>query len=203
MSDFYKKVEETISNMHGWCSNEKARAMAKVILDTKPEVSVEIGVWGGKSLMVLALAHCKSDYGHCYGIDPWTAKAALEGVEHPDNLKWWGDAPYEAVYRDCLQKLLDANVTHRCSVFRTTSRLASSLFVDVDFLHIDGNHTEESSVSDAFVWMPKMRKGGHIFFDDVDWTEGETLTTRRAVGIVAESCDKVGEVGNCAIFRKR
>jgi methyltransferase family protein len=199
--ELLKRIYDTIDAMHGWCSAEKARAMARIVVETRPEVSIEIGVWGGKSLMVMALAHCHIDHGHCWGIDPWTAEAALEGVEHPDNREWWSKAPYEVVYRDCLRKLIDADVTHRCSIIRDTSEKASRLFVDVDLLHIDGNHTEESSVLDVFTWLPKMKTGGHIFFDDVDWTEGENVTTRRAVGMVEERCDRVLEIGNCVLFR--
>lgn len=201
-----RKLEEAIKTivptMQGWCSIPKAVAMAELIVENKPLVSVEIGVFGGSSLMASALAHNHTKIGHVFGIDPWSASEATKGMQDPVNVKWWGSVNFEAIYRGCLAALLDHELTHCCTLFRTTNERAIGLFDAIDILHIDGNHTEESSVLDVFLYLPKVRSGGHVWFDDVDWTEGENPTTRRALGFVGEKCERVLEIGNCALFRK-
>src|ERR1700730_11515979 len=55
----------------GWCSEEKALNFVDLILTAKPKVCVEIGVFGGASLIptAFALKHLKE--GIVIGIDPW------------------------------------------------------------------------------------------------------------------------------------
>lgn len=45
-----------VKNIEGWCSQEKMIKMVSLILATKPERVVEIGVFYGKSLICQALA---------------------------------------------------------------------------------------------------------------------------------------------------
>lgn len=175
--------------MQGWCSREKAQAMAELVLQIKPEVSVEIGVWGGRSLLALAIAHTQLEHGHVYGIDPWTKDAALEDVQEKENLDWWAAQNYDAIYEGCLRSMLNHAPVGRWTIYRATSQKAAGIFDAIDFLHIDGNHSEKSSTGDVMAYLPKLVPGGYLLFDDVDW-----FTTKKAVSLVEERCEKVRAV---------
>jgi hypothetical protein len=65
--------------------------MAALIRREKPSVVVEIGVFGGRSLVPQALALRENKQGVVYGIDPYTAAAATEGefTSDPGGKGYW------------------------------------------------------------------------------------------------------------------
>ena len=84
---------------------------------------------------------------------------------------------------------------------KTTSAKAVEEFEDesIDILHIDGNHTEDSAYFDAVHWLPKVKQGGYIWFDDVNWS-----TTNKAVRYMKDYCTLIESrsVGNeCYLFK--
>lgn len=184
-----KFLDEYLPTMQGWCSREKAHAMADLVLQIKPEVSVEIGVWGGRSLLALAIAHTQLARGHAYGVDPWSKDAALEDVQEKANLDWWAAQDYDAIYEGCLQSMLNHAPVDRWTIYRATSQRAAGLFDAIDFLHVDGNHSEKSSTGDIMAYLPKLVPGGYLLFDDVDWH-----STKKAVSLVEERCEKIRDV---------
>lgn len=199
MQTFYWQLEKLTrpAGLDGWCSLEKAKAMVELVLEYRPLVSVEIGVFGGRSLIAQALA-CKSiQHGHVHGIDPWTAGDALNGVQEKENIDWWGKLDYQKIYRNCLVAVLEYDVSDYCTVLRMTSDRAHAAFDYIDVLHIDGNHSEAASTLDVCLYLPKVRSGGYIWFDDVDWP-----TTKNAIRLVEERCEKISEVGTCSLYRK-
>lgn len=207
MENLLKQVERVTADhpvgLEGWCSAEKARAMVELILEHRPAVSVEIGVFGGKSLVAQALAHKHIEHGHVYGIDPWTAGDALHGVQEKENIDWWRNLDYERIYRGCLEAVLHYDVNKYCTIVRTTSDRACPMFDYIDILHIDGNHSEEASTLDVFLYLPKVRIGGFVWFDDVDW-----FSTKNAVRLVEERCEQIREIksekgGVCRLYKKR
>jgi len=89
-----------------------------------------------------------------------------------------------------------------CQPMKMTSEQALSFFPDesIDVLHIDGNHTSEVALSDAEMWFPKVKSGGYIWFDDVNWG-----STAKAVNYLDDLCvvDEARSVGQeCLLFRK-
>ena len=60
-------------NIRGWCTLEKAIKMTEYIKDDF-KLCVELGVFGGKSLLPISLK-CK---GKVIGIDAWEKEASLE-----------------------------------------------------------------------------------------------------------------------------
>jgi len=184
----YKRIEHAIGAMPwGWCTIDKALAMAESILETKPVQCVEIGVYGGKSLIPCALALSELKHGHILGIDPWLPEAAAEGESDEANKEWWTNKSHlelaEAQARNAIDSL---GLEHVCNVAKNRSENIAPRFKDgsIGFLHIDGNHTELASVRDTTAWLPKMEPGGLIWFDDINWA-----TTHKALSILDESCD--------------
>lgn len=176
------------SNIPGWCCPEKAIAMMDLIHEVRPEVCVEIGVFGGSSIYPTASALKFLNQGIVYAIDPWQTSSCIEGYtpENP-NYQWWSHLDLEQIYLDFLKMLRRFQIHPYCEVLRMKSDEALSFFADesIDILHIDGNHTEEIALTDAQMYLPKVKKGGYIWFDDVNWP-----TTRFALAFLAPYCTK-------------
>lgn len=168
----------------GWCSEEKATAMYELTRAQAPKLCVEIGVFGSRSLAVTAMAlrDAQTDGGSpgcVWGIDPWTKDAALKNEMDPANRDWWEKVDLDAVRDAGLKRIGSDNLWPWTRVIVAKSGDAAMLFCLIDSLHIDGNHNEECSTNDVLLWVPKVRKGGYIWFDDVDWPQ-----TQRAISIM-------------------
>lgn len=200
---YKKEVLRNQKKFHGWCSEEKAIKMMDLIYATHPVVCVEIGVFGGSSIYPTAAALKACGEGTVYAIDPWSNEECLKGYEVTDpNYKWWSSIDLEKIYREFLKKLHQYDVLSNCTVMRQTSEQALSSFDDesIDILHIDGNHTEEIALHDIEMYFPKVKQGGYIWFDDVNWA-----TTARAISYLMEVCDDFDHersTSTCLLFRK-
>lgn len=192
-------LQRYLPRAHGWCSEEKGFALAKHVLENRPTMCVEIGVFAGRSLVAMALACRENSHGIVYGIDPWDPKASSEGF-FDENKVWWNAVNHEEIFHHCgaLVKIFD--VIDFVRMIRATNRdaLAQIPRGPIDLLHIDGNHSEESSVFDVENYVPRVILGGFVWFDDTDWN-----TTKKAQSILMKSCEKVNQVGTCAILRKK
>jgi predicted O-methyltransferase YrrM len=205
------QIALTVPSMHGWCTVEKALAMADLIYETRPQLVIELGVFGGRSLIPQAMALKTNGHGHIYGIDPWKKEACLEGANDKENDEWWEKLDLEAVFLSCMDFIWSSGLDPWCSVIRAKSEHVVGLLPikekvgiedvatnPIDILHIDGNHSEVASTRDVELWLPRVRRGGHIWLDDTDWA-----TTKKAVDLLTAACDVVKDVGTCRLFRKR
>lgn len=172
-----------LDRLDGWCTQEKAKDLAQLVIDNRPEVVVELGVYGARSLCALAMA-CQHTYnGHCTGVDPWTKAAALEGGTTPENDEWWAKLDIEKIYRVAISNIKTLGVEDFITIERKHDVDALPLFGDgsVGFLNVDSNHGELASVRTVTLWTPKVAIGGLIAFDDSDWP-----STQKAVSLLHE-----------------
>ena len=51
-------IYDLMDQVNGWCSHQKASILVDIFMVTQPKTIVEIGVWGGKSLLPFA-RYCK------------------------------------------------------------------------------------------------------------------------------------------------
>jgi cephalosporin hydroxylase len=203
--DLYKT--ETLQfqeQIQGWCSLEKAEKMMQLIYDTHPKTCVEIGVFGGSSIYPTAKALKYLDSGKVHAIDSWSTEDCQEGYNATDaNFQWWGSFDLNEIYLNFEQMLKSYQLGSYCNVMRMSSQQAVSSFADesIDILHIDGNHTEEVALADVKMYLPKLKKGGYLWFDDVNWT-----STSRAVGHLMFSglftFDRERSTNTCFLFQK-
>src|SRR4051812_46671458 len=91
------RIETHLPQMHGWCPPEKGIRLAQAIRDTQAELSVELGIFGGRGVLAMAMAHQEQGRGVAWGFDPWTKSAALEGSNDPANDAWWAALDIEAI----------------------------------------------------------------------------------------------------------
>lgn len=162
-------VDLTLPVLPGWCTPEKGKRMAA--LATGASLCVELGVFGGRGLVALALPLREQGFGRADGIDPYTAAASLEGTNDPANDEWWGNLDYESIARIAQSAIDDAGLHGCVRIIRTLSREAVRSYEDgsVDVLHQDSNHSEDVSCEEVALWTPKIRSGGYWIFDDTDW----------------------------------
>lgn len=189
--------------LHGWCPPEKAKELHDIVRTHQPTVCVEIGVFGGKSLIPMAEALRANAAGVVYGIDPWAQDAVQEaGAGGKDHSKWWSKIDLEAIFADFTQAVVDRGLSEQVNVMRMTAMQAAGSFAadSIGVLHIDGNHSEATSVRDVRMWLPKVHPGGWIVMDD---TGASWPSTAKAVAILDAECDLVRDWGDWRVYRKR
>lgn len=203
VEDFKKEVCENVKEIAGWCSCEKATSFIDLVLEVKPRVCVEIGVYTGASLYPVAAALQYLSQGVVIAIDPWDKIECIRYFD-PDkdraHLKWWAHINMDHVYFGFLNVLRYFDLEKTCVVFKCTSKKAAAAIGEIDILHLDGNHCEKVALEDVRLYLPKIRKGGYIWINDARWH-----TLQPAIEYVLQHCDIVKTIndGNCVLFRKR
>lgn len=173
-------IHHYVPTLHGWLLPERGCEMADAIFETRPKLCVELGVFGGRSLISQAFALREiNDGGVVVGIDPWRVEDALDGEKDEANRNWWrNNIDIEAIHRSAMKAIWDHHIEPWCSVIRAASQHAAPIFGDIGLLFIDGNHSETASMRDVETWVPKVRSGGYIFCDDNDWPSTQPAYAR-------------------------
>ncbi len=194
-----KTAHQFMEQIEGWCSEKKADILIDIISKMRPEVIVEIGVWGGKSLVPMACALKANNQGIIYGIDPWDSTESIRWVMNESNLAYWSRADHQAVKQRLINNLAQFDLQNQVKLIQSTSEDAAPIN-EIDLLHIDGNHSEQTSYLDVIKWVPLMKSGGFIIFDDMSWYENNHFTTARAVEWLNQQCIKFAEFSDDCIW---
>ena len=196
-----ERVERAIPALHGWTSVDKGARLAELVVIAHSPLSVELGVFGGRGTISLAIGHEATGLGEVLAVDPWDRAASLEGVNAADNDDWWGKLDHEAIYASFVQALHETGVERWCRVLRERSADAVRGVADgsVGVLHQDSNHSEAVSSAEVEQWHAKLAPDGYWIADDTDWP-----TTRHAQERLAELGFRVVEDhASWKVFRRR
>lgn len=202
------KIRALIPLMPGWTSAERCCELADAIFETRPKICVELGVFGGRSLVAQAIALKAADYGGVIaGIDPWRTQDAVE-EENEANREWWSKLDIEAIHRQAMKVIWDYRLETHATVVRNASQHSAALFGEIGMLFIDGNHAEWPCLRDVENYVPKVRKGGYIWADDLDWPSTQKGYARLreladVVKIGSETIDGVERPGRYLVCRKK
>lgn len=177
---------KAMDQLDGWCSKFKAGVLVDLVLLLKPDHVVEIGVFGGKSLVPMAIGCCANKKGRVIGIDPWATDASAEGM-NGENLNWWSTIDHDVILQRLVEKIDKFGLDSQISLVRCTSEAATPI-ESIDILHVDGNHSEKAALFDVTKWVPLVRTGGIVVMDDLNW-EGP----QKAVAWLNEHCTKLME----------
>lgn len=202
----------------GWCDAAKAVYLAELVLKHQPHVVVELGVFGGRSLIPMALAmrelaETHKHKGIVIGIDAWTPDAAVEGMDRHDaddqkHVDYWTRVPLPWVQRQCAEKITELNLWQWVALMQARTEQIARIFSAspgervIELLHIDGNHTPLASCRDVEQWMPSVVHGGHVIFDDVNWPSTQpALALMDKIAVVVHE----GKTDQCnfRVYRKR
>lgn len=171
------RVGDVLPPLHGWTTVDKGARLAEIVVESRSWRSVELGVFGGRGTIALAIGHEAIGLGEVLAIDPWEKAASLEGVNAPGNDEWWSQVDHDAIYAACVEAIRTSGVEQWCRVLRERSDEAVRRVADgsVAVLHQDSNHSEAISCAEVELWAPKLAPGGLWIADDTDWP-----TTQRA-----------------------
>jgi hypothetical protein len=166
-------IDRLLPPMPGWCTPEKGRRMARLVYESQARICVELGVFGGRSLLALAAGLAVDTEGHVWGADPYDRAASLEGTNAPENNEWWGNLDHAAIEKAAREAIGASGLQRFVSLEKCKSMddafMAKFPIGTVDVLHQDANHSEETSAAEVRVWAPKIRLGGYWISDDIDW----------------------------------
>ncbi len=185
MTSLFTTVDEICGSdgregLPGWCTPVKGRWLAEQVITHRLTRCVEIGVFGGRSLLSLALGVKHLDQGgFVLGLDPYDHPHQVEGVDLVDHITWSASVPFQSIYLRAVAEIQTRGLGGVCGILRTSATECASIVADgLDLLHIDGCHSVLASCRDVEVWLPKMRAGGLIVLDDCEWS---TVQPARAI----------------------
>jgi predicted O-methyltransferase YrrM len=156
----------------GGCSFFKAALMGSLIIDRGLRRIVEIGVHHGRSLIPLAIAAAEVEGARVWGVDPYRSGIYSGEAQEdwgPEIIAWEQGHDWEGTYGAVLGRLAERGLGGHTDLLRMMSRDAVDRFDEIDFLHIDGDHSEEAVTLDIALWLPHVRSGGVVVLDDVSW----------------------------------
>lgn len=168
-------VKNIVESLAGWCTAEKAGIISDLVKTSDSQLTVELGVFGGRSLIPMALAHKQKGTGFCIGIDSWKKDTSLHGTNDPANDEYWSNVDFPSVYRSVQQAIELHSLQDYCDTLRISSQAAAKLFNDsvIDILHQDSAHNVETITEELELWIPKLKVGGYWIADDTDWKEAK------------------------------
>lgn len=192
-------------SLEGWCSRNKALLLYHLVREYKPRTVVEIGIYGGRSIVPIAAGIRDNGHGIVHGIETWSGMASTTYRTGLANDFIWANADYTIIKHDFLRFLLDNRLHDIVRVIEAPSGRCSALFDQIDLLHIDGNHSFFGAAKDVVDYASKVPPGGIIVYDDIDWH-----TTSAGLEILRDTCQLLHVVPNmveetipgCAAFIK-
>ena len=202
VEDLKKSVKNSLKQFTGWCSEEKAMEFIDLVLETTPSICVEIGVFGGQSMFPVASALKYLGNGVVIGIDPWDHEKCVEHfdpVADKTHIAWWNKVNIDHTYLSCLSSISRHCLDNQCITFKASSEQAVNLIDTIDILFIDGNKSQEGSLKDVELYLPKVNSGGYIWINDV-----QMKNLKPAVAFLLDHCEfiKLIDNGNCLLVRK-
>jgi len=179
-----------MSLCEGWCSEQKGMFLVSLVFAIKPQTIVEIGVYGGKSLIPMAYTLQVNQMGGLiYGIDPWDSMESVKGLQQIEHLSFWENLDHQIILQRLKENIRNFSLEQQIILLQTTSENAPPIY-GIDLLHIDGNHSEAMSYLDVIKWVPFVKRGGYIILDDMTWCDNGTFTTRRSCEWLDANCKK-------------
>lgn len=198
MNTLFETIRQEQPKLPGWCSLEKAVTLASLVVGLRPPVTVEIGIYGGSSLIPILLAHTWIKTGVVYGIEPWDREAAMKAQTTAADVEWWGRQDYDKLYADFIGTVKRLKVEECLRLVRKRSQQVDPM-PGIGLLHIDGSH-DNQAIHDVVKFSPHVLLGGIVVMDDLQWHGG-------AVGRAAQRLIQLGyrqlyALGTGAVYQK-
>jgi hypothetical protein len=199
---FKLEIQSHVLALQGWCTPEKAWRLAELILDNRLQWAVEVGIFGGRSIIPMALAMREQNYGRVYGLDPWDVAHATEGENGDEQTKWWTtQVDLKSIRTGFEAHVLRHGLLEWLHWFPVGSIEGEGLFQDgwANLVHVDSNHSELTSCRDIRLWSRKLAPDGFLVFDDLDWP-----SQQRAIAILKSELgfELIEDYGSWGVFRR-
>ena len=203
---YLKKKSKVLSELRGnSCTADKAKLLMDFVSLARPRVCVEIGVYaGGSAIPILAALKCTNS-GVLYAVDSWSILESVKNINKEDpNLVRLQHSNVRGAKVHFLRLVKSWKVQKYCKVVSVSSERAVTKIPDIDFLHIDGNYSELSSLEDVKNYLPKVKIGGHILLSNIYIMVNGKQPKLKALSYLHRKCELVCEIeeGHAALFRK-
>lgn len=188
------RLRDIVSRLPGWCPEEKARWMVDRILNNGYTTAAEIGVFGGRSVFPIAFAIAANKGKAVYAVDAWENEVATSSPAESQNDLWWDNVDLVTAKNSFLREIVSQNLVSIIRIFELPSDIAYAAVANkvgqsIDFLHIDGAHSETQANFDVIHWSGLVTPGGTIVLDDVDWSG-----VRDAAAFLSDKYKKIDEL---------
>lgn len=196
------QLEEILPKLPGFCTIEKGKRLEQLAFEApEPSQLIEIGVYGGRSLIALGMGLKRKGGGFVIGIDPYKKSESDKGSDN--GIKGgtlWENLDYDKMYTDAFDAIFNVGLKGFAGILRKSSIEVIDDFEneEVDILHQDGNHSTEISSKEVEIWTPKIRKGGLWIMDDTNWPSLQKAQTL----IVQKGFTMTENHGWWKVFRK-
>lgn len=190
-----RKLRAAVKNT--WCSEDKALMIADVVRITKPRLCVEVGAFSGSSAIVIAECLKQLSRGKLFAVDAWSNKIATQYM--PDSYSgkdWWSKVSLESTMRDFKVKIGKRKLKKYCAIVRKSSAAYAQECPSVDFLHLDGDITEQGSFEDVTNYLPKVKAGGCILLSNAYSIINSTQSKAKSIMKLMDTCEIVGTTDN-------
>jgi predicted O-methyltransferase YrrM len=201
--EWQTRLSTVMPALEGWCTVDKALKLVEVILTYQIDHVVEIGVYGGKSLVPMALAVKEvSPNGRCFGIEAWDTKIAIEEKTSPENDAWWSSLDLIRIKNNFLHYLTQSALTDIIRIIELPVTDSLEIFQKeryrhkIGLIHIDGNHSEKQAFDDVQRAYAILPSGGVIVLDDINW-----LSLAKAHQWLLQHSDTLFEATNYGIYQ--
>lgn len=198
--DVYQYVKNS------WCSEEKLKLIMELIAITRPNVSVEIGAFTGSSTLPILAAMQYNGNGKTYVVEPWSTEEAVKGLPEEDTTtEWWKNLDMEEVQKHFYHLMHHCSLESTYEILQMSSQEAVELLPSIDFLHLDGNFSEDGALLDSQLYLPKVTPGGYILLSNVLVVVNGVTPKVKALYPIFDNCDIICELdhGNTLLFRKK
>jgi hypothetical protein len=168
----YRKYDSQF--VWGWCTLDKAGSFIDYVDEicnrVDNPVCVEIGIYGGKSALPVALELKRHNKGKLYAIDPWKNDEAVKGYEESnDHFEYWNNIDLQFIYQFFLNLLKEYELEDFVEIWPVASD-DTPIIENIDFLYIDGQHTDQAH-RDVMKFASRVKLNGYCVADDVAWGE--------------------------------
>ncbi len=187
-NSFKAGLLEQAHHLYGECSAEKIQAFFHVFDDCPAGDVVEVGVFFGKSALMLNRLAQYYHIGATLAIDPWDCALSVQ-YDSPQLIQdlshqWDWDLVFKGFlmqaqgchagrFNYLRTSSIDAWENYRHSRIITTPEFGDTLYSGkIAVLHLDGNHDEQYIQQDFDLWSSALLPGGWIIIDDYDWSQG-------------------------------
>jgi hypothetical protein len=191
-------IDRELTSLPGWCTFPKSKRLVRIAhawAQSAPEgeLAVELGVYGGRSLISLALGLKLAGKGMIDGIDSWRKEEPLEGEQSDvDKQLWDKDTDFELLLDRTLDGLKRFDVLKYVQIIVRSGDDAVGDYKDgsIGLMHLDGNHSTLVSCRDVTIWLPKMTPRAVWILDDTNWP-----SMKPALGLVEQGGFRLVEQG--------
>jgi predicted O-methyltransferase YrrM len=191
IAQLFDEILRADKRVIGWASITKQIAMASAVVALRPDISMEIGVYGGKSFFPMAFAHRAIGRGRVIGIDPWNGPESAKG-QIANHAQYWSTLNHGRIYHDFMRQRKEFGLESVTEIIRFASDDYDPS-PGISVLSIDGNHGPQA-IKDVERYAPMVKMGGLVFCDDLAWDGSDS-------DYVAQSLEKLTLLGFVEKYR--